>query len=211
MRYILASASPRRKELLKKTGISFEIIPSSIEERITKTIPSEIVMELAEQKARAVYESLLSSGSASLIADVPESRLCGAEDGDLTVIGADTIVVYRGEILGKPADKSEAYDMLSLLSDRTHQVYTGVSLIIRKHGKISVRTFYEKTDMTFYPIHKDDLHIYIESGDPLDKAGAYGIQGDFAIHVKEIKGDYNNVVGLPIGRLYQELQQIIYS
>ncbi|MBC5742015.1 septum formation protein Maf [Lachnospiraceae bacterium MD308] len=211
MRYILASASPRRKELLKKTGISFEIIPSSIEERITKTIPSEIVMELAEQKARAVYESLLSSGSASLIADVPESRLCGAEDGDLTVIGADTIVVYRGEILGKPADKSEAYDMLSLLSDRTHQVYTGVSLIIRKHGKISVRTFYEKTDVTFYPIHKDDLHIYIESGDPLDKAGAYGIQGDFAIHVKEIKGDYNNVVGLPIGRLYQELQQIIYS
>lgn len=211
MRYILASASPRRKELLKKTGISFEIIPSSIEERITKTIPSEIVMELAEQKARAVYESLLSSGSASLIADVPESRLCGAEDGDLTVIGADTIVVYCGEILGKPADKSEAYDMLSLLSDRTHQVYTGLSLIIRKHGKISVRTFYEKTDVTFYPIHKDDLHIYIESGDPLDKAGAYGIQGDFAIHVKEIKGDYNNVVGLPIGRLYQELQQIIYS
>ena len=211
MRYILASVSPRRKELLKKTGISFEIIPSSIEERITKTIPSEIVMELAEQKARAVYESLLSSGSASLIADVPESRLCGAEDGDLTVIGADTIVVYRGEILGKPADKSEAYDMLSLLSDRTHQVYTGVSLIIRKHGKISVRTFYEKTDVTFYPIHKDDLHIYIESGDPLDKAGAYGIQGDFAIHVKEIRGDYNNVVGLPIGRLYQELQQIIYS
>lgn len=211
MRYILASASPRRKELLKKTGISFEIIPSSIEERITKTIPSEIVMEMAEQKARAVYESLLSSGSASLIADVPESRLCGAEDGDLTVIGADTIVVYRGEILGKPADKSEAYDMLSLLSDRTHQVYTGVSLIIRKHGKISVRTFYEKTDVTFYPIHKDDLHIYIESGDPLDKAGAYGIQGDFAIHVKEIRGDYNNVVGLPIGRLYQELQQIIYS
>ena len=93
MRYILASASPRRKELLKKTGISFEIIPSSIEERITKTIPSEIVMELAEQKARAVYESLLSSGSASLIADVPESRLCGAEDGDLTVICADTMVV----------------------------------------------------------------------------------------------------------------------
>ena len=79
-------------------------------------------MELAEQKARAVYESLLSSGCASLIADVPESRLCGAEDGDLTVIGADTIVVYRGEILGKPADKSEAYDMLSLLSDRTHHV-----------------------------------------------------------------------------------------
>lgn len=191
MKYILASASPRRKELLKKTGISFEIIPSSIEERITKTIPSDIVMELAEQKARAVYE-----------------KTCAQ---DLTVIGADTIVVYRGEILGKPADKSEAYDMLSMLSDRTHQVYTGVSLIIRKQGNLSVRTFYEKTDVTFYPVHKDDLHTYVESGDSLDKAGAYGIQGDFAIHVKEIKGDYNNVVGLPIGRLYQELQRVIYG
>lgn len=196
MRYILASASPRRKELLKKTGISFEIIPSSIEERITKTIPSDIVMELAEQKARAVYESLTPSG---------------AGDKDLTVIGADTIVVYRGEILGKPADKSEAYDMLSMLSDRTHQVYTGVSLIVRKQGKIDVRTFYEKTDVTFYPVHKDDLRSYVESGDSLDKAGAYGIQGDFAIHVKEIKGDYNNVVGLPIGRLYQELCPVIYG
>lgn len=191
MKYILASASPRRKELLKKTGISFEIIPSSIEERITKTIPSDIVMELAEQKARAVYEETCAQ--------------------DLTVIGADTIVVYCGEILGKPADKSEAYDMLSMLSDRTHQVYTGVSLIIRKQENLSVRTFYEKTDVTFYPVHKDDLHTYVESGDSLDKAGAYGIQGDFAIHVKEIKGDYNNVVGLPIGRLYQELQRIIYG
>lgn len=196
MRYILASASPRRKELLKKTGISFEIIPSSIEEKITKTIPSDIVMELAEQKARAVYESLTPSG---------------AGDKDLTVIGADTIVVYRGEILGKPADKSEAYDMLSMLSDRTHQVYTGVSLIVRKQGKVDVRTFYEKTDVTFYPVHKDDLRSYVESGDSLDKAGAYGIQGDFAIHVKEIKGDYNNVVGLPIGRLYQELCPVIYG
>lgn len=194
MRYILASASPRRKELLKKTGISFEIIPSSIEEKITKTIPSDIVMELAEQKARAVYESLTPSG---------------AGDKDLTVIGADTIVVYRGEILGKPADKSEAYDMLSMLSDRTHQVYTGVSLIVRKQGKVDVRTFYEKTDVTFYPVHKDDLRSYVESGDSLDKAGAYGIQGNFAIHVKEIKGDYNNVVGLPIGRLYQELCPVI--
>lgn len=194
MKYILASASPRRKELLKKTGVSFEIIPSSIEEKITKTIPSDIVMELAQQKAHAVFTSLsLSDGE------------------DITVIGADTIVVYRGEILGKPADKAEAYDMLSMLSDRTHQVYTGVSLIVKKHSEPSIRTFYEKTDVTFYPIHKDDLHSYVESGDCLDKAGAYGIQGDFAIHVKQIRGDYNNVVGLPIGRLYQELQQILYS
>lgn len=202
MNYILASSSPRRKELLKKTGIPFTVIPSSIDEKITKTAPADIVMELASQKAQAVFESLRQSSTAS--------KASTGSPEDQTVIGADTIVVYRGEILGKPADKSEAYDMLSMLSDRTHQVYTGVSLIVRKHGKTTVKTFYEKTDVTFYPIHKDDLHAYVESGDPLDKAGAYGIQGDFAIHVKEIKGEYNNVVGLPLGRLYQELQQIIY-
>ena len=97
-------------------------------------------------------------------------------------------------------------DMLSLLAGRTHQVYTGVTLILNKGGDPTVRSFYEKTDVTFYPIDRFDLQDYIASGDPLDKAGAYGIQGPFAIHVKEIHGDYNNVVGLPIARLYQELK-----
>lgn len=188
MRYILASASPRRKELLARTGITFEIIPSSVEEKITKDEPKEIVMELASQKARDIWQSINP-----------------ANNEDITVIGADTIVVYKGEILGKPADKAEAYDMLSLLADRTHQVYTGVSLITNKNGSKTEHTFYEKTDVTLYPISREDLHSYVESGDPLDKAGAYGIQGNFAIHVKEISGEYNNVVGLPIGRLYQEL------
>lgn len=192
MRYILASASPRRKELLTQAGISFDVIPSSVKEQITKTIPHDIVMELASQKAGDVYGRLCSGGKRHT-------------EEDLTVIGADTIVVYRNEILGKPGGKEEAYDMLSLLSDRTHQVYTGVSLIIRKKGKESRRTFYEKTDVTLYPVAKEDLRAYVESGDPLDKAGAYGIQGAFAIHIKGIHGDYNNVVGLPIGRLYQEL------
>jgi len=187
MRYILASKSPRRQELLKRTGIEFEVIPSDMEELITKNVPSDIVMELAEQKARHVYESL-------------------SDKSDVTVIGSDTIVVYRDEILGKPADKQEAYDMLSMLADRTHQVYTGVSLIVAKNGIANIKTFFEKTDVTFYPIYKEDLKRYVESGDPLDKAGAYGIQGDFSIHIKEIHGDYNNVVGLPIGRLYQELK-----
>ena len=189
MRYILASKSPRRHELLTRTGIEFDVIPSDIAEIITKEIPSEVVMELAEQKAKSVYDSL----------DTKDN---------VTVIGSDTIVVYRDEILGKPADKQEAYDMLSMLADRTHQVYTGVSLIVNKNGKLKVNTFYEKTDVTFYPVYKEDLRRYVESGDPLDKAGAYGIQGDFSIHIKEIHGDYNNVVGLPVGRLYQELKTI---
>ena len=189
MRYILASKSPRRQELLARTGLSFDVIPSDMDEIITKESPSEVVMELAEQKAKHVYESL-------------------SDKDNVTVIGSDTIVVYRDEILGKPVDKQDAYDMLSMLADRTHQVYTGVSLIINKNGKKNVKTFYEKTDVTFYPVYKDDLKRYVESGDCMDKAGSYGIQGNFSIHIKEIHGDYNNVVGLPIGRLYQELKTL---
>lgn len=192
MKYILASASPRRKELMEQAGFRFEVIPSMVEERIRKTTPSDVVMELAFQKAQDVFERHQKSS-------------VGRQD--YVVIGADTIVVYRNEILGKPANKSEAFDMLSMLSDRTHQVYTGVSLIYFQNGQIHTNTFYESTDVTFCPISREDLHSYIESGDPLDKAGAYGIQGSFAIHVKCIKGDYNNVVGLPICRLYQELKK----
>jgi septum formation protein len=159
-----------------------------MDEIITKEVPSDIVMELAYQKALNVYQKINLS--------------------DCTVIGSDTIVVYKDEILGKPADKTEAYDMLSMLADRTHQVYTGVSLLVNIGGKLTVKTFFEKTDVTLYPISKEDLHAYVESGDPLDKAGAYGIQGDFAIHIKGINGDYNNVVGLPVGRLYQEMKAL---
>jgi len=208
MKYILASASPRRRELLAQSGISFEIIPSNVEEKITKSAPHDIVMELASLKANDVYQNLVLSSHRNIhINSGKDPDISSAEN--LTVIGADTIVVYHDEILGKPADKAEAYDMLSLLANRTHQVYTGVSLIAQKEGRKLHRTFYEKTDVTFYPITKEDLHAYVESGDSLDKAGAYGIQGTFAIHVKCIHGDYNNVVGLPIGRLYQELNQLI--
>jgi septum formation protein len=189
MKYILASGSPRRRELLARTGIEFEVICSDKPEIITKEVPSDIVMELAYQKALNVYQRLNMS--------------------DCTVIGSDTMVVYRDEILGKPADKAEAFDMLSMLADRTHQVYTGVSLLVNIGGKLTTKTFFEKTDVTLYPISKEDLHAYVESGDSLDKAGAYGIQGDFAIHIKGICGDYNNVVGLPVGRLYQEMKAII--
>ena len=187
MKYILASQSPRRRELLARTGLEFEVIPSDVDEKITKEIPSDVVMEL--QKAENVYGKI-------------------TDLNDYTVIGSDTIVVYRDEILGKPVDKQEAYDMLSMLADRTHQVYTGVSLIQKKNGEKKAKTFFVQTDVTLYPIDKEDLHRYVESKDPMDKAGAYGIQGNFAIHVKEIKGDYNNVVGLPIGRVYQELKSL---
>ncbi len=189
MEYILASASPRRKELLTQAGLSFEAIPSHIEEKITKKSPHAIVKELSFQKAWDIYQAITPLGR--------------------TVIGADTVVSYKGEILGKPSDEEEAFAMLSLLSGRTHQVYTGVTLILERENKPSIRSFYEKTDVTFYPVSRQDLISYIKTKDPLDKAGAYGIQGPFAIHVKKIHGDYNNVVGLPIGRLYQELKTFL--
>lgn len=190
MKYILASASPRRKELLKQAGIDFEVYPSDTDEKITVEDPAAAVMDLAFQKADDVYK-----------------KLAPSLDGDFTVIGADTVVVYRGEILGKPEDELEAMDMLSMLSDRAHQVYTGVSLLSRRGGRYHTCSFCECTEVTFYPISREDLKSYIATGDPMDKAGAYGIQGKFAVHVKGIRGDYNNVVGLPIARLYQELKK----
>ena len=193
MNYILASASPRRRELLTQAGFSYEVIPSDVEEKITQTLPPDIVMELAHQKAWDVFQK----------------HVCNSDRTDCIIIGADTIVSYQDEILGKPSDSEEAYQMLSMISDRTHQVYTGVSLVIFQNGQTMFHDFYEKTDVTFYPVSKQDILTYIASGDPLDKAGAYGIQGSFAVHVKGISGDYNNVVGLPISRLYQELKTFL--
>lgn len=187
---ILASASPRRTELLKQAGFTFTVIPSSIEEQRTETSPDKLAEDLAFQKAEDVYQSVKQDYAGK----------------DFMVIGADTIVYYDGEVLGKPADEQEAFDMLKMLSDRTHQVYTGLAIILRKADEKQIYLMHERTDVTFYPISDHELKDYIATGDPLDKAGAYGIQGPFAVHVKKINGDYNNVVGLPIARLYQSLQ-----
>ena len=186
--YILASASPRRRELLTQGGFSFSVIPSSAEENITKPNPSDAVIELALTKAESIYKD--------------------HKQPNIMIIGADTIVVYDNDILGKPKDEEDAYNMLSLLSDRTHQVYTGVALITNVDGCKNVHLFYEVTQVTFYPLTDAERKSYISTGDPMDKAGAYGIQGPFAIHVKSIVGDYNNVVGLPLSRLYQEIKKI---
>ena len=187
MKLILASASPRRKELLAKTGLPFDIIPAKGEETITKTIPAEVVMELSQQKAGEIAEK---------------------QTEDCIIIGADTIVAKGDTIMGKPKDEDDAYRMLEMISDDCHQVYTGVTILRTGENAESI-TFAEKTDVYLYPISDADIHAYIASGDPMDKAGAYGIQGDFAVHVKGIEGDYYNVVGLPIGRVYQELKKIL--
>ena len=194
---ILASGSPRRKELLEQIGLEFEICPAKGEEIITKTIPEEVVMELSRQKAEEVGGMVSAYGENHSELTTPQ---------DILVIGADTVVAYDGQILGKPKDREHAMEMLRMLSGHTHSVYTGVTCVfIDKKGRCGEHIFYEKTDVTMYPMTETEIQRYVDTGEPMDKAGSYGIQGRCAIHVKEIRGDYNNVVGLPVSRLYQEL------
>lgn len=197
---ILASASPRRKELLEQIGAEFVICPAKGEEVITETDPSAVVMELSRQKAEEVAYGVLIYN---------EQHADLATTQDILVIGADTVVAYENQILGKPKDEEDARHMLTMLSGKTHSVYTGVTFVfIDKEGRTGEHCFFEKTDVCMYPLKEEEIDRYIQSGDPMDKAGSYGIQGRFAIHIKEMRGDYNNVVGLPVARLYQELQKL---
>lgn len=193
MDIILASASPRRKELLQQLGLQFIVFPAQGEEKIESTDPKQVVLELAKQKAGEIYEKTVEAG-------------VGKENS--LVIGADTIVVYGDEILGKPRDKEDAYRMLSRLQGTTHEVYTGVSLWMRENGQKVQYSFYEKTAVTMYPVSDEEIYAYIASEEPMDKAGSYAIQGRGAAFIQKIDGDYNNVVGLPIARIYQELKQL---
>lgn len=199
---ILASGSPRRKELLEQIGLDFEICPAKGEEVITTTIPHEAVLELSRQKAEEVAGGI----AAYLEHGIPSQLVGEAKGQDILVIGADTVVAYGDKILGKPKDEENAGEMLSLLSGNTHSVYTGVTCVfISADGKTGEHSFYEKTDVSMCPMSSEQIRRYIATGEPMDKAGAYAIQGRCAVYVRKIDGDYNNVVGLPVGRLYQEL------
>lgn len=186
-RIILASQSPRRRELLTQIGLKFEVIPSTVEEVNTSTNSVEVVQELAQQKARDVAE------------------VAGREmaKDSLLVIGADTIVVYEGKILGKPGDKEDAVRMLTMLQGKEHSVYTGVALLSGEQEIV----FAEETRVQMCPMTPEEILWYVNTGEPMDKAGAYGIQGLCARFIRQIQGDYNNVVGLPVGRIYQELKK----
>lgn len=200
---ILASASPRRKDLLEQIGVEFEICPSRGEEVITESRPDAVVLELSRQKAEEVAAGVIAYNEMHPKLATPQ---------DILVIGADTVVAFENEILGKPKDEEDAKRMLTMLQGETHSVYTGITLVfIDKNGRTGEHRFYEKTDVTMYPMDEQEIKRYIASGEPMDKAGSYGIQGRCAIHVKRINGDYNNVVGLPVARLYKELQQIGYD
>ncbi len=182
--FILASQSPRRRKLLRQIGISFIPISSDVDETVTENLkPEELVEHLALKKASSV----------------------AARKSNALILGADTLVVSCGRIFGKPQDNSEAADMLRQLSDSTHIVYTGIALFHRESDRVVSEV--ESTMVTFGQLSETEISNYVKTGSPLDKAGAYGIQDDLgALFIDRIDGDYYNVVGLPLRRLYMLLK-----
>ena len=188
MNLILASASPRRAELLSQVGISYEIIEPELEEKLDRgEKPCHIALALAEEKARSVVQKLDSG----------------------VVLAADTLVVYRGELLGKPVDQDDARRMLSLLSGSRHEVITGLVLIDAASGLLEKD--YAKTTVWMKSLSEAEISDYIKGGESLDKAGAYGIQGKAALFVDRIEGCYFNVVGLPLSLLYDMMQKLQFA
>lgn len=200
---ILASQSPRRKELLKMIEPDFEIKVSNCEEKITSSEPKQVTMELAEQKAIAVATELNRQKK-----NDKQMEISVKDEDSFIVIGADTVVASDTEILGKPKDKDDARRMINKISGAIHQVYTGVALVLVKGGNVKlIDVFSEKTDVEVAHMSSQEIEEYISGTEPYDKAGGYGIQGTFGKYVTGIKGDYNNVVGLPVCRLYNALKK----
>lgn len=183
MKLILASQSPRRKELLEKLGLDFEVVVSKAEEDLQEDDPVLLAEKLALKKA----------------------RLVAGQQPEGLVIGADTVVALGGTILGKPKSKEEARKMLQLLSGKTHRVITGVALVEAPQGR--ARVDHEITQVSFRPLEPEEIEAYLQTGEPLDKAGAYGIQGLGGLLVERIEGCYSNVVGLPLTKLYLMLRE----
>ena len=220
MKLVLASGSQRRRELLTMCGYDYEIIVSNADETIDESDPESFVRALSFRKAKEVFD-----------------RLSAAGRRDFAVIGSDTVVAFQKEggtkpvIIGKPKDAKDAVRILSMLSGKTHRVFTGVSLIadipdenataqcsIRKKEEIQTECSIQKkaeiqtecsiTEVTFETLSPDEIADYVNSGDPLDKAGSYGIQGPFGMFVREIRGNYFTVIGMPIPVLYKMLKKI---
>lgn len=194
-RVILASASPRRRDLLSNITPDFERIVSNVDETIPEgATPFEAVSILSSVKAESVAEG------------VPAAKIKGS---GTIIIGADTVVTMDGMILGKPKDKEQAAGMLELLQGRIHQVFTGVTIILKTPIDDFKCTFTECTSVQVAPMTSEEIDEYIATGEPMDKAGAYGIQGYFAKYIERIDGDYSNVVGLPVARLNKEIEILL--
>lgn len=179
---ILASASPRRKELMEDTQLPFTIIPAVGDEQLDETLPIEIAIEeIAKEKALSVAQN----------------------HPDSIVIGADTMVILDGKALGKPKDANHAYEILSALSGKKHKVVTGVAMIDGEYQEV----YHETTQVEFYDLEQELIDWYLSTQEPFDKAGAYGIQGYGKLLVASIQGDYYNVMGLPIARVYRSIKK----
>ena len=187
---ILASASPRRREILAKTGMEFEVQVSNCDENIDETEPDKLVMKLSQLKAKDV----------------------SARNPKAIIIGSDTVVSHNGIIMGKPSDRAEAIRMIKNFAGDKHQVYTGVTIIIPDEDteKDTIVTYNVCTDVYVLSMTDEEIERYVDTGEPMDKAGAYAIQGLFAPYISKIDGDYYNVVGLPISSVYGILKKYIY-
>lgn len=184
---ILASASPRRKELLQKYNIEFEVFITDVDESISEAIsPEEFVLRISKKKVKAAVSQTHYS--------------------DAVILGADTIVTLDGVIFGKPKDKKDAAEMLRALSGRWHEVYSGVTLAFLKDGQISYKQESCCTGVKFRNLKNEEIECYVETGEPMDKAGAYAIQGIASKFIEQIDGDYENVVGLPVQRVLKLIE-----
>ncbi len=188
-KYILASGSPRRKEILTQVGISFEVIKSNCEEIITDDTPDKVVMELARIKCMDVAE-----------------KITVIDNETIYVIGADTMVYFGNEPMGKPKSYEDAYEMINKLQGNIHQVYTGVCIIKLESNKRLEESFAEVTDVSVVNMNHDEICNYLSCDEYIDKAGAYGIQGMFSKYISKINGDYYNVVGFPICKFCEILK-----
>ncbi len=188
---ILASGSPRRKEIMDTMEIRYRVVTADVEEVAEEKEPAAMVQALAALKADAVLQRLKQ-----------RAENCNG----IIIIGADTMVFYRDNALGKPKDEEDAFRMLSMLSGDVHEVITGVNIIIRnREGKAESVSFAVRTKVAVQPLTSHQIKEYIATGEPMDKAGAYAIQGKFGIFIKEIEGDYYNIVGFPIAEIYASL------
>ncbi len=219
---ILASASPRRKELLESIGLEFEVLNSEIDESVPRHIePAEAAKLLARRKAETAADILIKQRLKD-----SSTHEFGKQAINRFLIAADTIVVLDNVVYGKPTDDADAFHTLTRLSRRTHTVITGVCVLKLKINATGTRVigskptlagssvseralFTQSTDVTFWPLTPSQIKDYVATGEPLDKAGSYGIQERGSLLVKEIKGDYFNVVGLPLSRLLQEVPELL--
>lgn len=193
IKFILASASPRRKELIGHLKIPFEIMTLNVPEESASTDPVMFSQEIANAKGEAVFKQLLKQNP----------------NDSLFVVSADTIVCLNGKIYGKPRDRDEARVFLNELSDKAHSVFTAVTINFSHAGKISTRSFVEESKVTFNKISHSLMERYLDTGDSLDKAGAYGIQGPSLTFISKVEGDYANVVGFPLSRFVVESEKFL--